>query len=135
MSHQARQFILIAREELAAARLLAPALPRQAAFFVQQTAEKLLKAVLAAENIVFGKHHNLEALTGQLPDDNVMKADFGRLARFSPYATEHRYPSPRAGTPPRAPDPDDLLQGIEELDRLLGEIDVWLLKRPPHIPR
>jgi HEPN domain-containing protein len=46
-------FTALAREDLAVARKVVDEFPRDAAFHIEQVAEKLLKAVLATEGIKF----------------------------------------------------------------------------------
>jgi HEPN domain-containing protein len=135
MNDAARSFFVIAEEELSAARRLAPTHPRQAAFYVQQTAEKLLKALLTAEGVGFPYDHNLDRLSGLLPESNELKVYFRPFARFSAWATSHRYPTPHGGAPPPIPEIGDLLQALDDLHSLKLEVDVWLRERRPHIPR
>jgi HEPN domain-containing protein len=52
-------FLKIAEEELEAARRLQAALPRQAEYFLQQTTEKPLRAVLEIEAIPAGIGHGI----------------------------------------------------------------------------
>jgi HEPN domain-containing protein len=50
-------FLALAREDLEAARLLKVGVPRQAAFFLQQAAEKIGKALLIRDGIDPGRIH------------------------------------------------------------------------------
>jgi HEPN domain-containing protein len=57
-------FLMLANEEMRAAEMLLQTLPRQSAFFQQQAAEKLVRAVLEVEGVPAGPTHNLRALEG-----------------------------------------------------------------------
>jgi hypothetical protein len=84
MSDKAESFVEFARKNLAAAKLIRTSNPGNAAFHLQQTGEKLAKAVLTIEEIVFGAGHQIGALAGALPSDNVFRPD---LASFASAAT------------------------------------------------
>lgn len=135
MIDPARSFFVIAEEELSAARRLVSGHPRQAAFFIQQTAEKLLKALLTAEGVSFSYDHNLDRLTGLLPESNELKVHFLPLGQYSAWATSHRYPSVRGDPPTPIPEIGDLIHALDHLDSLKSEVEAWLSERPPHIPR
>ena len=62
-----------------------------ASYHCQQVAEKTIKAVLVAEQIRFGKIHNLERLVPLLPDGHILMADLNRLDFLSPYIYAFRY--------------------------------------------
>ena len=122
MSDKAASFIELARKDLALAKLIRTSDPGNAAFHLQQAAEKLAKAVLTIEEIVFGVGHHIGALAGALPDNNVFRADLASFDRFSSFATATRYPLPGGGMP-RLPTKQFLEQGIKEVSSLVGEID------------
>ncbi len=70
MSGQRRRiaaFLRLAEEELQAARSLARQSPRQAAYLVQQCAEKIARAVLTDAGVKFGIGHNLGQMAKALP--------------------------------------------------------------------
>jgi HEPN domain-containing protein len=83
----------LAHEEMKAAEMLLESLPRQSAFFQQQAAEKLLRAVLEVERISAGPTPNLRTLTDLLDADNPMKPEFLAVEEWSSAATRFRYPS------------------------------------------
>jgi HEPN domain-containing protein len=85
--------LTLANEEMKAAEMLLETLPRQSAFFQQQAAEKLLRAVLEVEGIPAGPTHNLRTLTDLLDADNAMKPEFLAVEEWSSAATRFRYPS------------------------------------------
>ena len=117
-------FRVIARDELVATASLLPRQPRQAAFFLQQAAEKLLKAVLTAEGLTFPRSHQLGALAALLPGDHPWRADLAALDRLTAYATVLRYPLPD-GKPPPPPDPYELARSVHEVGGLLDEREPW----------
>lgn len=128
MIDPARSFFVIAKDDLIAAKLLAEGVPRIAAFHVQQTAEKLLKAMLSALRIEFGRHHNIDLLAGKLPEDHPLRPNFREFSPFTPYGAQHRYPSPTYIAPP-APSREDLMEALRDLERLVLEVDDWLSKQ------
>jgi HEPN domain-containing protein len=87
-------FLMIASEELEAARRLQAALPRQAEYFLQQTVEKLLRAVLEIELVAAGVGHGLADLAHRLPEGHVFRATFKSFDHLSAASTMYRYPSP-----------------------------------------
>jgi HEPN domain-containing protein len=86
-------FLAIAEEELQAARMLAEPLPRQAAFFLQQAAEKVARAVLTREGINAGISHSLRYLGEAMPAGHALRLRIIALDRLSSAATRLRYPS------------------------------------------
>jgi HEPN domain-containing protein len=96
-------FVALAAEDLADARLLKSPVPRQAAFFLQQAAEKVGKAMLIREGIDPVRIHAIGKLAAELPDTHPLKAELMVLDRLSVYATATRYPS-LTGRLPRVPD-------------------------------
>jgi HEPN domain-containing protein len=71
-------FIALAREDLAVARKVVDEFPRDAAFHIEQVAEKLLKAVLTTEGIKFEpsviEHQLNQANVSLRKDDNALLA-------------------------------------------------------------
>jgi HEPN domain-containing protein len=96
-------FVALAAEDLPAARLLKGPVPRQAAFFLRQAAEKVGKAMLIREGIDPERIHGIGKLAAELSDAHPLKAELMVLDRLSVYATATRYPSP-TGRLPRVPD-------------------------------
>jgi HEPN domain-containing protein len=78
--------------------------PRQAAFFIQQAAEKIGKAMLVRDGIDPARIHAIGQLAAELCNDHPLKSELMGFDRLSVYATMTRYPSP-TGKLPRAPDP------------------------------
>ena len=86
-------FLVIAAEELDASRRLQLALPRQAEYFLQQTAEKLLRAVLEVESIGAGVGHGLADLAHRLPEGHFLRDRFKSFDHLSAASTMYRYPT------------------------------------------
>ncbi len=86
-------FLVIASEELEAARRLQAVLPRQAEYFLQQTVEKLLRAVLEIELIAAGAGHGLADLAHRLPEGHVFRERFKGFDHLSAASTMYRYPT------------------------------------------
>lgn len=113
-------FLALAEDELAAARLLAAGQRRQAAFYLQQSAEKLARAILAAAGIPFGTSHNIGQMAAALPADHPWRAKIFALDRHSPAAARFRYPMP-GGRLPEPPSQDRIERDAAELAALVAE--------------
>ena len=117
-------YIALAREDLAMAKKVMDAFPRHAAYAIQQGAEKLIKAVLAAEGIPVPAQHHLGALAQLLPADHLWRADFAALDVLSSFSTTIRYPLP-GGRMPRNPDPGELKAHLRTVSALTDEVRDW----------
>jgi HEPN domain-containing protein len=113
-------FIALAEDELEAARLLAAGQRRQAAFYLQQSAEKLARAILTAAGIPFGTSHNIGQMAATLPAEHPWRAKILALDRHSPAAARFRYPTP-GGRLPEPPSRERIEQDVAELARLIAE--------------
>ncbi len=113
-------FLQLAQEELDAARSLRATGRRQAAYFCQQSAEKIARAILTHAGALFGTGHNLGQMAASLPPDHPWRAKLNALDKHSPAATRYRYPGPtgRLSEPPTA---EQLDEDIRELSVLLEE--------------
>jgi HEPN domain-containing protein len=61
-------------------------------YHLQQAAEKLLKAVMAAHGIAYEWTHNLDELVADLRHHGVgVPADLGEVTGFIPFAIRYRY--------------------------------------------
>jgi HEPN domain-containing protein len=135
MSPAVETFIALARDDLSMARTLLASHPRGAAFHVEQAAEKLLKAVLTTEGIMFSAgHHQLGRLAETLPVDHVWRADLMAFDAYTTYATSMRYPLPGGGMP-RAPDKAIVETAIQTVSSLVGEIADWCREKLADTPR
>jgi HEPN domain-containing protein len=112
--------IALAEDEHAAARLLAAGQRRQAAFYLQQAAEKLARAILAAAGIPFGTSHNLGQMAAALRAEHPWRAKIFALDRHSPAAARFRYPTP-GGRLPEPPARDRIEHDATELSALIAE--------------
>ena len=122
MSDKAETFIELARRDLAVAKTLSTTDLGNAAFHLQQAAEKLAKAVLEIEGIHSGVMHMIGALAAMLPAEHVFRPDLAAFDRFSSFATATRYPRPGGGLP-REPNRKFLAEGIRDVASLVDEID------------
>ena len=86
-------FLNLAQEELDAASWLVERSPRQSAYLVQQSAEKLARAILTHADVKFGIGHNLAQMAEALPADHPWIEKILPLDRHSPAATRYRYPT------------------------------------------
>jgi HEPN domain-containing protein len=118
-------FIALAHEELAAAHSLISVAPRQAAYFIQQSAEKASRAVLTAAGVPFGTSHNLGQMAVALPPDHPLRAAVNSLDKFSTAATKYRYPSPsgRLADPPSA---ERLVADVAEVRAFIDQVKQYL---------
>ncbi|MBF0166855.1 MAG: HEPN domain-containing protein [Alphaproteobacteria bacterium] len=117
-------YLTLASEDIALARKIIDAFPRHAAYAIQQAAEKLIKAVLSAEDIPVPAQHHLGALAQLLPPDHPWRADFAALDVLSGFATTIRYPLP-GGRLPRNPDRSDLMDHMKTVASLANEVRDW----------
>ncbi|WP_377288882.1 HEPN domain-containing protein [Rhizobium sp. SG2393] len=90
-----RAFRQLAQEEFEVALEIKVKHRRQAAYFLQQSVEKLLRGVLEVAGIPAGPMHNIRALAELLGKDHVLFETFVELDELSPAATRFRYPSPK----------------------------------------
>lgn len=114
-------FLTLADEELRADRMLGGGAPRQAAYFIQQAAEKAARALLTAAQVPFGTGHNLGLMASALPAGHPLKQRLAGLDRHSGSATLYRYPSPVGRLPP-PPDAAALAADIADLEAFILEV-------------
>lgn len=115
-------------EDMAAARQLMACVPRVSAFHLQQAAEKLVKAILSAENIHASADHNIGQLVASLPDGHEWKADLMELDYLSQFATTFRYPSETGKVKP-APERAKLEEFAELIATLADDARQWCDER------
>jgi HEPN domain-containing protein len=111
-------------EDLEVARKLLADHPRQGAFHLQQSAEKLPKAVLVVEGLSAPRIHQIGALAALLPAEHPWRPDLAALDRLSSNATAWRYPNPDGGLP-TTPSQTELTRSWQEITDLLEEIEPW----------
>jgi HEPN domain-containing protein len=98
--------------------------PDDSPFFVQQCAEKLLRAVLEQEGVTAGKTHSLDELASLLPPEHRWRAPFLAFDRISSAATRYRYPT-QAGNILHV-DEGDLDRDITTAETLFRDVSAWL---------
>jgi HEPN domain-containing protein len=105
------------------------AVPDQAAFHVQQAAEKLTKAALVALQKRPRKGHEIGEFAKRLPARFALRERFLGLARFTKFVWMHRYPG-EAGAPPE-PEPSaaEARAWIGEVEALKVDFEGWLGER------
>jgi HEPN domain-containing protein/predicted nucleotidyltransferase len=105
------------------------AVPDQAAYHVQQAAEKLTKAALVALQKRPRKGHEIGEFAKRLPATFVLRERFLALERFTKFVWVHRYPE-EAGAPSE-PEPSaaQALAWIAEIERLKADFERWLAAR------
>jgi HEPN domain-containing protein len=118
-------FLVLADEELRAAKMLCDGAPRQAAYYVQQAAEKAARALLTAAGVAFGTAHNLGQMAAALPADHSLKRRLAGLDRHSSAATLYRYPSP-AGRLQPPPDPATVRVDVADVEAFIAEVRALL---------
>lgn len=111
-------YLRIAREDLAGARQLALTKNRNAPYLAEQSAEKIILAVLTSEALHGGVRHALSEMVSLIPDANPLKSDLARLTPLAAYATSYRYPTSSRVLP--APDPTELEGLLKQLDSVLA---------------
>jgi HEPN domain-containing protein len=87
-------FATLAEKEFEAARLLMDTHPEQAAYFLQQCVEKLLRGLLEMQEVASGPTHNIQQLASLLTEAGDWRKRFSALDELSVAATRYRYPSP-----------------------------------------
>lgn len=117
---EARRFLSLASDDLAAFRTLA-ATPHIrlaiAIFHAQQSIEKSLKAVLFAEEIEFRRTHDLYELADRIEQAGVaLPCSADELGLLNPYAVDFRYD-------------DQLVPALtkEEVEAMTREIMAWAM--------
>lgn len=113
-------FLQLAEEELEAASWLIDRSPRQAAYLLQQSIEKMTRAILTDADVKYGTGHNLAQMAKALPDGHPWIEKILPLDRYSPAATRYRYPT-MAGRLLEPPEAEELRKDAAELAELLKE--------------
>ena len=100
--------------------------PGNAAYFLHEAAEKLIKGLLVLREIRPAKTHDLEVLARKLPDDLTTKQELIDLRDLTPYGVAFRYPDqPETTAEPSLEEIDRWIERLEDLlaraERLLAE--------------
>lgn len=105
-------------------------MPEQAAYHVQQAAEKLTKAVLVAVHKRPRKGHQIGEFAKRLPRSFPDRERFLALDRFSDYVWAHRYPEEEQGrSPPPLPSVSEAREWLAEVEALKADFERWLAAR------
>jgi HEPN domain-containing protein len=118
----------LSRDELKAAKLLADETPRPAMFLAQQAVEKLLRAVIEAEDQRVGTSHNIRELAQALGPSHQLYDDFLYFDGLSTAATRFRYPI-GSGALANEPPPETLHTVTRDIDALRGKVVRFLAAR------
>ena len=105
------------------------AVPDQAAYHVQQAAEKLTKAALVALHKRPRKGHDIGEFAKRLPATFAYRERFLALARFTKFVWVHRYPGEEGTQPEPEPSAAEALAWIAEIEALKADFERWLAER------
>lgn len=115
MRKRVAAFMQIADKELASARILVPEFPQQGMFFLQQSAEKMVRALIEAEGKIAGKTHNLRSLAEVLTTAHPLFETLVTVQDLSASATRYRYPTGGGQLSQLDSDPNTALRDVENL--------------------
>ena len=105
---------------------------RDAAYFAQQVAERVARALLTHAGKPFGTSHNLGQMADVLPVDHPFKVRIKAFDQLSPAATKFRYPSP-AGRIADPPPIGDIRRDLEELAALIRDAKSYVYGPQPDV--
>lgn len=120
--------MILAQDELRAVRLLSHEVRRPALFLAQQVVEKLLRAVIEAEDERAGPTHNIRELVAILGANHSLYDAFIAFDDLSSASSRYRYPVGSGGLaeiPPEA----DFLNRITEIEILQSKVTRFLVER------
>ena len=103
----------VATEDLAGAKMLAAAGNRNAVYLAEQSAEKIIRAVLTSESIHPGIKHDLESMVSSIPDANPLKPALRDIQHLKDYATAFRYPTQEGRIKPLPADVGESLAKVQ----------------------
>lgn len=106
----------VAAIDLADARTLSGTGSRNAAYLLEQAAEKLIRAVLTSEAVHPGIKHELDKMVDAVPDVNPLKPLLREIEHLGRFATSFRYPTAEGKI---APLPADITKSIDAVQRAL----------------
>jgi HEPN domain-containing protein/predicted nucleotidyltransferase len=105
-------------------------MPEQAAYHIEQAAEKLTKAVLVAVQKRPRKGHQIGEFAKRLPTSFPDRERFLALDRLSDYVWAHRYPEDDLSRqPPPVPSVTEARAWIAEVEALKADFERWLAQR------
>lgn len=100
-----------------------------AAYFAQQIAERVARALLTKAGVPFGTSHNLGQMASALPEGHPFKSRINGFDPLSSAATKYRYPT-ASGWLPQTPDVEDLRKTLDELNALVREAEAYVSGQP-----
>jgi HEPN domain-containing protein len=101
--------------------------PDRAAFFIQQAAEKLVKAILIVHGIEPRWTRDIGELTRRVPSGYPSRRRLSQLARFTDFVVAFRYPSEQGEDV--FPSTVDIETWMVEIEGLEADFDHWLEAR------
>ena len=94
----------------------------QSAYFLQQTVEKLARAILEIDDIPVGPTHQIQQLARMMVNRQELAARFVKLDELSSAATKFRYPGPTGNI---SDIPATRLEALHfEVKSLFNEVDI-----------
>ena len=108
----------VAASDLADARVLVGTGSRNAAYLLEQAAEKIIRAVLTSEAIHPGIRHDLKQMVSEIPDANPLKPCLRDIEHLGKFATTFRYPTAEGRILPL---PADIARSVELVQDALDE--------------
>ncbi len=111
-SERIASLMALANDDLQAARLLLASVPRQAAYHLQQAAEKIVKALLVREGVDPGRIHQIGRLARELPSSHPLQKPLLEIDRLTVYGTAMRYPQ-ASGHVPKSPSASQLSKDLK----------------------
>lgn len=114
-------FMKIGAEELQAAGRLLADFPDQSMFFLQQSAEKFLRAVIEAEGKTASITHNIRVLADILGEDHPLFPTFVDLQDLSSAATRYRYPTSSGNIMQLDADPQSAFRDVHKAEAVVTQ--------------
>jgi HEPN domain-containing protein len=99
-----------------------------AAYFAQQSVERVARALLTKAGVPFGTSHNLGQMASALPEAHPFKSRINEFDSLSSAATKYRYPT-ASGWLPEGPDFESLRRTLNEVAALVREAKAYVYSR------
>jgi HEPN domain-containing protein len=124
-------FLALAERDLLGAKTMLQLVPEHAAYCLQQTVEKLVRAVLEFDEVPAGPTHNIRSLADLLASGHVLHADVLAFDSLSSASTRYHYPSETGEL--RSISAARLESFFPKLEKLQQDINAYL-QRPKASP-